>query len=275
MKLHIHDAPYPGAPVMVLSSGLGGSGGYWVAQISALKTQYQVITYDQRGTGENQAELPADYTMAMMADELHHALAQQGVTRYAVIGHALGGLIGIQLALSYPQSITALVIINGWLSLNAQTRRCFAIREQLLSSGGPAAWNLAQPLFLYPAQWLGEQQPRLEAEEALHNAHFQGEANLRARLSALKQADFTQTAGQITQPVLLICARDDLLVPWHCSQMLHECLPTSHLSVMPWGAHACNVTASDTFNSLLLDGLALLLPDAAEERYKEMLCKKF
>ncbi|MEY8710776.1 pyrimidine utilization protein D [Mangrovibacter phragmitis] len=266
MKLHVHDAPYPGAPVMVLSAGLGGSGSYWVAQLSALKPRYQVITYDHRGTGENQSELPADYTMAMMADELHHALANHGVTRYAVTGHALGGLIGMQLALNYPQSITALVIINGWLSLNPQTARCFATREQLLGSGGAAAWNHAQPLFLYPAEWLGEQQPRLEAEEALHNAHFQGEANLRARLGALKQASFTHTAGQITQPVLLICARDDLLVPWHCSQMLHECLPASRLCVMPWGAHACNVTASDTFNSLLLDGLAELFPTMSGAR---------
>jgi aminoacrylate hydrolase len=53
----------------------------------------------------------------------------------------------------------------------------------------------------------------MEAEEALALAHFQGEHNLLRRLNALKRADFSATAAQIRCPVLIICSRDDLLVP--------------------------------------------------------------
>ncbi|KTG55730.1 hydrolase, partial [Klebsiella pneumoniae] len=31
MRLNIAPAPWPGAPVVVLSAGLGGGGGYWLA----------------------------------------------------------------------------------------------------------------------------------------------------------------------------------------------------------------------------------------------------
>ncbi|MCV5137846.1 pyrimidine utilization protein D, partial [Escherichia coli] len=86
--------------------------------------------------------------------------------RYAVVGHALGALVGMQLALDHPTSVTALVSVNGWLRLNTHTRRCFQVRERLLHSGGPQAWVEAQPLFLYPADWMAARAPRLEAEDA-------------------------------------------------------------------------------------------------------------
>ena len=103
--------------------------------------------------------------------------------------------------------------VNGWLKLNAHTRRCFQIRERLLHAGGAQAWVEAQPLFLYPADWMAARAPRMEAEEALALAHFQGKPNLLKRLHALKQAYFSRDAARILCPVQVICSADDLLVP--------------------------------------------------------------
>ena len=60
MRLNIAPAPWPGAPVVVLSAGLGGGGGYWLAQRAALEEQYQLVSYDHNGTGENAGPLPAN-----------------------------------------------------------------------------------------------------------------------------------------------------------------------------------------------------------------------
>ena len=99
MRLNIAPAPWPGAPVVVLSAGLGGGGGYWLAQRAALEEQYQLVSYDHNGTGENAGPLPADYSLATMAGELFSALQAAGIARFALVGHALGALIGLQLAL--------------------------------------------------------------------------------------------------------------------------------------------------------------------------------
>lgn len=99
MRLNIAPAPWPGAPVVVLSAGLGGGGGYWLAQRAALEEQYQLVSYDHNGTGENAGPLPAGYSLATMAGELFSALQAAGIARFALVGHALGALIGLQLAL--------------------------------------------------------------------------------------------------------------------------------------------------------------------------------
>ena len=111
MRLNIAPAPWPGAPVVVLSAGLGGGGGYWLAQRAALEAQYQLVSYDHNGTGENAGPLPADYSMATMAQELFSALQATGITRFALVGHALGALIGLQLALDRPEAVRALGLV--------------------------------------------------------------------------------------------------------------------------------------------------------------------
>jgi aminoacrylate hydrolase len=50
-----------------------------------------------------------------------------------------------------------------------------------------------------------------------------------------------------------------MLVPSVCSSELQAAIPHSHSAVMRQGGHACNVTEPDTFNTLLLNGLASLL----------------
>ncbi|MDQ6190902.1 pyrimidine utilization protein D [Klebsiella pneumoniae] len=239
----------------------GRGGGYWLAQRAALEEQYQLVSYDHNGTGENAGPLPADYSLATMAGELFSALQAAGIARFALVGHARGADWPAAGARS-PRGGERLALVNGWLSLSPHTRRCFQVRERLLHAGGAQAWVEAQPLFLYPAEWMAARLPRLEAEDALAISHFQGKENLLKRLQALKQADFSRRASAIACPTLIISAADDLLVPASCSRVLQTAIPGSQLVEMPWGGHACNVTDADTFNTILRDGLSAMLPVA-------------
>lgn len=255
MQLDILGLQNPEAPTLVLSSGLGGVAGFWQPQLAALTARYRVVLYDQRGTGRSAESLPEGYSMAMMAAELADALAQHGILRFSLIGHALGGLMGMQLALDYPDRLERIVVINGWLTLHPHTHRCFQVRQDLLLNVGVEAFVRAQPLFLYPAEWMAEHQIRLEQEDSHHVTHFQGMENLMRRLHALMSANFSARAAAIPQPVLVIASQDDLLVPWRCSVALAGALPNATEEMMAWGGHAMSVTDPDNFNALLLQWL--------------------
>lgn len=255
MHLDILGLQHTDAPTLVLSSGLGGVASFWQPQLAALTERYRVVVYDQRGTGRSAEPLPEDYSMAMMAAELAEALAQRSIMRFGVIGHALGGLVGLQLAHDYPERVERVAVINGWLRLHPHTRRCFQVRQDLLLNVGVEAFVRAQPLFLYPAEWMAEHQIRLEQEDSHHVTHFQGMENLMRRLHALMSADFSARAAAIPQPVLVIASQDDLLVPWSCSVALAGALPNATEQMMAWGGHAMSVTDPDNFNALLLQWL--------------------
>src|SRR5471032_3704920 len=199
------------AETVVLSSGLGGVHGFWQPQMAMLNAYFRVVVYDQHGTGGSHGCVPAGYRMEDMADELAGMLNGLDISRCHLVGHALGGIIGLHLALRYPALLQSLVVINGWTKLDSQTRRCFEVRQNLLLNSGVDAYVQAQPLFLYPADWLSAHHDLLEQERQHQVSHFQGMENLLRRLQALMASDLTDTLGQVIAPTLAVSCQDALL----------------------------------------------------------------
>lgn len=252
MHYEVHGRQADDAPTIILSSGLGGAGAYWLPQIGALAASMRVVTYDHRGTGRTGGTLPEGYRISDMADDVLEIADHLKLDRFHFMGHALGGLVGLDLALRRPEMLCSLVVVNAWSKVDPHTERCFEVRLALLDKAGPAAFLKAQPLFLYPAVWMSEHAERLAAEEAHGAAHFQGEDSLNKRISALRAFDVDDRVYEIMTPTLVTAARDDLLVPFTRSQRLAEGLANARLTLTDFGGHAVNVTAPATFNSDVL-----------------------
>lgn len=239
------------APPVLMSAGLGGHGSYWRPQIDALTADHAVILYDHRGTGDSARELPERYSAHDLADDLYRIITGLDLTSAHVVGHAAGAVAGLQLALDRPDVVRSLTAVNGWAVAHAYFKRCFDIRLGIYEAGGAEAYLKAQPLFLFPAEWIAENLDELDAQAAHHAPGFQSEANLRARIQVLAEFDIKARLEEIQCPVLVIGALDDMLVPVRCSIALDKGLPDSQFIGLPWGGHAVNVTAPDDFNSYL------------------------
>jgi aminoacrylate hydrolase len=248
------------AETVVLSAGLGGAGAFWAPQLEALARDFRVVLYDHRGTGDNAEPLPADYSIGQMAEDVVQVLDALGAPRAHLLGHALGGLVALELALRHPARVGRVVVVNGWLKADSHTRRCFDTRLAALKGGGPEAYVRAQPIFLYPAAWLSAHATQVAAEEAHGIAHFQGEANLRARIGALLRYDATAEAARVTAPVLVAASRDDVLVPWTASEAMAQALPDARLWLVPEGGHAFTAVDPGPFNAELCRFLAATGP---------------
>lgn len=249
----VHGRAKPGAPSLLLSSGLGGSVSFWKPQIAALvEAGWRVVAYDQRGTGRSPEALKADYAIADMARDVAEVLDATHTAQCVLIGHALGGLVGLQLALDAPSRMAGLVLINAWSKPNAHSARCFDARLALLDAVGPRAYVEAQPIFLYPAAWCAEHADAVQAEVDHAYAHFPGEANMRARIGALRAFNVDEQLASIQVPTLVAASMDDVLVPWTMSQRLAEALPHVVFDCVPHGGHAHSVTDPEPFNRSLL-----------------------
>lgn len=252
LHYEVHGA---GDETVVLSAGLGGSGAFFAPQMEALTARYRVVLYDQRGTGRSDRALPSPYAVPHMADDIARLIAAVGGPAH-IVGHAAGGLAGLQLALDRPELVRSLTVINSWSRPDPHIARCFRTRISLLNDSGPQAYIHAQPLFLYPANWISENAARLEAEEAHHIAGFQGRENMLARINALLAFDIDDRLSEITAPVLVSASADDMLVPSLCSERLAARLPNGTLDIVPWGGHGFTATAPDAFNATLVAFLA-------------------
>ena len=251
MYHEIHGRTDPEAPTVLLSSGLGGAAHYWTPQIPALAKEFRVIAYDQMGTGRSGGTLPPSYAIADMAAEVATLLDELAVRKTHFIGHALGGLIGLQLAVDRPALVDRMILVNAWAKTHPHTLRCFTARKSLLLNTGVAAYVQAQPLFLYPAAWLADRQEWLAEQDATGIEHFPPVETVLRRIEAVEAFDLTAKIPTITASTLVIATKDDVLVPCTCSTALADQLTQVRLEIVEHGGHACTITDSGTCNALV------------------------
>jgi aminoacrylate hydrolase len=250
--------PDDGEPLL-LSSGLGGSASYWQPNVEAFAERFRVILYDHRGTGRSDRALPNNLTVEDMAADVIGLLDAIGIERVHFVGHAIGGMIGMALALAHRARMGRLMVINGWGRLEPHTGRCFDARLQLLHGGGPAAFAAAQSIFLYPADWIAMHEPEVAEQTQSTIDHFPGVATMEKRIAAARSFDILDRIGEIVSPLLAVCANDDVLVPSIASSRIVDRLSPFNGGTevtMRWGGHACNVTDPDSFNPFALAWLA-------------------
>jgi aminoacrylate hydrolase len=238
-----------GTPI-VLSAGMGGSGSFWAPQVDALAARHQVVLYDHVGTGKSG---PAGRTIPGMADDIACVMNHAGIEAAHVVGHAIGGIVGIELAVGYPRLLRSLVVVNGWGRADPFLRRCFEIRKQILNQSGPKAYVRAQPLFLYPPKWISENIAHLEAEEERILAHFPPVGTMNERIDMFLDFDIGERLKAANVPTLLASAKDDGLVPAYLTNKLAAAIPKARVHEVDWGAHAFTVVRPDVFNRSLLE----------------------
>ncbi len=251
----LYHEEHGGGPPLILSAGLGGSGNYWLPNLPALAANHRVILYDHRGTGRSDRKLPKKVTVEQMGKDLLALIDGLGLERASIVGHAAGGVAALAAALDAPARIDKLVLVNAWSKPDPHFVRCFETRLTLLRDSGSAAYIHAQPLFLFPANWISDRAAQLAAEEEQHLAHFAGAEAYEKRIAALTAFDVDTKLSQISAPTLALAAADDMLVPSKCSKRLAEGIKEARLATMDWGGHACNVTDPHGFNRRVLEFL--------------------
>jgi esterase len=98
-----------GPPVLILH-GLYGSGTNWRSLAHRLAASARVFTVDLRNHGRSPWAETMSY--AEMAADVARLIDAQGLDRPAIMGHSMGGKVAMALALTQPQTIGRLVVVD-------------------------------------------------------------------------------------------------------------------------------------------------------------------
>jgi pimeloyl-ACP methyl ester carboxylesterase len=112
VRLHYEERGQ-GAPILCIHGG-GSSAVIWEEAVKKLARLGRVIAYDRRGCARSERPKPYDRTsVAEQADDAA-ALLDALVTEPAVvIGRSYGGAVAVDLALCHPDSVRALILLEG------------------------------------------------------------------------------------------------------------------------------------------------------------------
>jgi pimeloyl-ACP methyl ester carboxylesterase len=208
-----------GAPPVVLVHGLGGCAANWVDVAPLLAERYRVLVPELPGHGLS-TPLPAVPNLAVFADRLGILADRERMLPAAFVGHSLGGVVAVRLALRHPAAVSALVLA-ATAGISSATRRAkYGLRilgiigpRRLVApwagsvAGSPLLrqavfghWGAADPLILSPAA----------VDGFLEGTRLTSDSVSAAR--ALVRDDVRAELGELRCPVLVLWgARDNQL----------------------------------------------------------------
>jgi esterase len=96
------------APPMVLLHGLGDGASDWAPVLRGLSARHRVYALDLRGHGRSGR--PGKYSFELMRDDVAGFLGAAGIGPCVIVGHSMGGVVGLLLAQTRPELLTHLVV---------------------------------------------------------------------------------------------------------------------------------------------------------------------
>lgn len=240
-----------GVPTVLLlpqSTGPVGVGPF----VEALAESFDVIRYDQRGTGRSPPPFPVDaITMADRAKELGALLDALDINRAHLICHSTGCGIGLAFAAASPNRVDRLALAAPWSHGDRYLTTMQNLRVAAARALEPADYACYNASLLFPPGYRrkhAEEFDRLAAEAASHDAN-----QIAARLGAILDFDARPLAATMARPALIVTAEDDQLMPPWFGRELAKSMPAGRFIELAGGGHMIPETRSIELADMLTD----------------------
>ncbi|KOV99545.1 3-oxoadipate enol-lactonase [Streptomyces sp. NRRL B-1140] len=234
------------APVLILGPSLGTTWHMWDRQIPELTKHWRVFRFDLPGHGGAPA-YPAgsvgDITTRLLA-----TLEGLGVQRFGYAGCALGGAVGIELALRHPERLASLALI-------AASPR-FGTADEFRQRGVIVRTNGLDPIArTAPERWFtggfAAAQPAI-TEWAVQMVRTTDPGCYIASCEALASFDVRPELGRVGVPTLVLVGSDDQVTGPAEARTLVAGIPDARLAVVPGASHLVPVEQPAAVTDLLV-----------------------
>ncbi|WP_375447610.1 3-oxoadipate enol-lactonase [uncultured Fibrella sp.] len=229
-------------------NSLGTDFRIWDEVVDILKPHGSILRFDLAGHGLS--DVPGQAcSMAGYAADVVALLDACQVDRCIVVGLSIGGLIGQQMALLYPERIEKLVLSNTGPKIGmtdswneriqtVQQRGMAAISEAVLQRWFPAHFREANPMILTGYQRMIEQT---------------APAGYVRACEAIRDADLTSQLPTINVPVLCIGGSGDLATPPELVRAMVDAIPNARYELIAGAGHIPCVQMPGFVAQLILD----------------------
>jgi esterase len=252
MELH-YEHSGQGHPLIILH-GLFGSLENWRTLSKAFAQSFQVFALDQRNHGRSPHSEVFNYH-AMMED-VREFIERHGLPSAYVLGHSMGGKVAMQFALTYPDQVDKLVIVDiapkvyppghndvfaGLFAFNpAEIRN----RQEADAALAPHLPDLALRQFLLKnleRYETGSFKWRINLDGIYHNYH--------------EMLETFAASGTFTRPTLFIRGANSGYIRDHDLVTIRDIFPAAQLTTIPNAGHWVHAEAPQEFARVVLDFL--------------------
>lgn len=257
-RLAYYEAGPRAAPVVILIPGLTWDAHAWAQNVPALARSYRAIVIDPLGMGRSDRPL-IDYKMDTWTDTFAEFMRLRGIDRAAFVGAVMGGALSVQMALDYPERVSAIVVAA---SNSGPGPHAGAVRSL---AGGPSLAGTRASLLasFFDSTLVTDSVVRARFARVLGA----GDGYTIQRHLADHRPRYTEVElARITVPALFVWCREDAVTPLSWGQDYAKALPAGQLAVIERCGHYPNLEQPAAFDRVVSEFLARAIGPAPARR---------
>lgn len=229
-----------GDPV-VLVPGMNGTGDLFYCQVPRLEQRFRVATYSLRDDAESLQLLAAD--LAQVVDTI-----APDNPRAVIVGESFGGAVALTFALTFPERVSRLVILNSFPHFDPQFRLQLAIAGLNILPWG--AMSMVRHLTAFRLH--SGHTHRAEVKKFIQLTAHASRTGYLNRLKLLRQYDVRDRLRDIRVPTLFLAAEHDHLVPSvEQATYMAAHVPSSVLRILQGHGHICLIAPDIDLSAIL------------------------
>ena len=233
-------APTPSLPLLALP-GLLLDERLWQRQAAALAPRHAVTSF----------ALTPHATIGELAEA---ALARAPAGRFALAGLSMGGYVALEIVRRAPERVAALALLDT--SARPDTAEQTQARRAAITASASDFEGVVRallPRLVHPSR-VGD--PALEAP-LLAMAREIGRAGfVRQQEAIIGRIDSRPSLARIACPTLVLCGREDAILPLEVSEEMHAGIAGSRLVVVETCGHLSAMEQPDAVSAALREWLA-------------------
>ena len=110
MPFSLHFRESGSGPALIILHGVFGSGENWFTVAKKFSDNFHVFLPDQRNHGRSPHS--DEFSYPILVQDLKDFADQQGLKKFFLIGHSMGGKVAMRFAAQYPERLAGLVVVD-------------------------------------------------------------------------------------------------------------------------------------------------------------------
>jgi len=250
---------------MILLHGFGGSMWQWEHQQPVLGRHVRLITPDLIGSGLSDKPDIA-YTPGQLLDYFTGFMDVLHLSRATLVGNSMGAGLAIGMALTHPERVDKLILIDGLPSRVASKLTSPTIKRALESRA--PAWMVSFGNWLFGGLMLESVLKEVVHDPALLTPAVLERSDRNRRrpglippLMALRdslpvwETDFAPRLGTLAHPTLILWGQEDRVFPLAVGEDLHRTIHGSKLVTIPHAGHIPQWEQPEQANQAIMEFL--------------------
>lgn len=242
-----------GSTTLLLIHGFGEDHTIWEKQIQFLSAHYRIIAPNLPGVHcktlpLHHSQLPS---MRNYVEVLHELMHHLEIDNYYVIGHSMGGYIGLAFADYYTNHVMGLGLVHSTTYADSEAKKASRMKvAEFIEEFGTLKY-----LETATANLFGEAFKKANSDQIqniIDSAAEISESTMIQFIMAMRgRKAFTHLLTQQNIPIWMIAGKQDIAVPFEDSKAQLDLLPENNYVVLDEVGHMGMLEASEKINQAI------------------------